>query len=337
MTADSYKGESAGKKWARWMFWSACKAYFEDIGRVDHFVSGRHVFFASREGGDYGVLRALGARWSSMFGVEVNDEAARECHEKWRDVIDDPVESPVLQMGDVNTEIDFVGAPIRSCFLDFCGHIGAETLMTCVNIFRSMPIGSIFAAAFLKGREKRHGAKMVANVGNRHRRRVLARGSSGANRQLIAGLHGSVPLDVNSLISSFAEEEGGSAHFKTGGRWALLTRALEAASTYRSPNPMMIVEYHSRSPGSAGVPMIIMAFVVAHKGAVMTAPIYCKAPKDAASWVRSEAVSMGSQRGAMAMNVPRSTVTAWLAVGNRGRKRNAAQPMASAEVGEMAQ
>lgn len=327
MNADTYKGESLGKKWARLTHWSMLRDDYARTGALDMW-SGRdvrHLFLCSREGGDVGVLAHLGMDGRSMVGVDVVQEAAEACRRKWGDTPN--ARDALIVCGDASAVAGEVASAhlLASCFLDFCGPIGRDTMRTSCEVYRALPIGGTLSCAFLKGRERRQKPSPMAKFRSRQERRKIEREIESAPNGVLDMLSGRGDWDASAWIRTFQRRHQSSD--AAGPRMSMVQQVLALADRDFPPLVGRCIEYHSRTDDGAGVPMLIMTFVkvpidvwhITNHGIASTCRIITAPKGDALrSWrlkfVRDHDVPSIS----MALNVPARTAAAWKAHATRG-------------------
>jgi hypothetical protein len=315
--SDAYKGESPGKKFARFAYWQSVAL---EMGA--QFNAGKHLFLASREGGDFGVLRAMGLPFDLLVGVDRNELALRECDQKWSAIARARGEEPpIFQLGSIDEEVNHYEreeGPVASVFLDFCCHLDRASLLTTCNSFLALRPGSVIGVAFLKGREKQQHEQRVAVIGNRNQRRALRARVGGWRRELLGMMDGSRAWDMIELMRRIRASTPAAATPRAV-RWQIVDAVLTAAGRYREAEPVGAIEYHSRTKEGGGVPMLMMLFRVRHAGAAdhQRVPWHIEEPQDTNAWVRKSALAIGVD-GALAMNLDPRTVAAWRAHATRG-------------------
>jgi hypothetical protein len=343
MTDDTYKGESPGKKSARFAFWSRVR---EVLGE-ERFVRGPHVVLASREMGDFSTLRGLGC--SAVVGAEISKDAYELARAK------NPEAD--VRLGDVVDVARGVGS-FASCLLDFCSPICRGVTDTASSVLRIMSPGSVFGIAVLKGREQR-GKDLDDVKYNRATRRGLARSAraiesedsseavSMANYLRVLARLGEKTTANESVRATAAmfSSDGGVVTSRARSVMEFIDHERRLSAEYTS------IEYHSRTPTEQGVPMLILAWTVGRpdhrplerrRGGVGPARQYAHGQAKPSSFglacgpklvqapividtcsmreLRDEVLS-AEARGldaSMIFNLPRATVAAWKAHATRG-------------------
>ncbi len=104
-----YPGDTLGKRIGRAWFWVCTR---EALG--NRFYTGKHLVLASFEGGDIGVLKAMGVKPCNIIAVEKNAKAAAICASKHPDVL--------IRVGDVADVVKRKGVfkCLVSAHLDLC-------------------------------------------------------------------------------------------------------------------------------------------------------------------------------------------------------------------------
>jgi len=141
----TYRGDSVGKKIARYFFWqNLSRTMSSDISKFNELS---FLYLASHEGGDASVLRGLGVPAHRQLAVDRDPEALAAFHARWPDV---PVEQ-----GDVADVVERLKKRFDVVFLDFCAHLSDEILRTVVRTVAvaGKSLGCL-ALAYMRGREK---------------------------------------------------------------------------------------------------------------------------------------------------------------------------------------
>lgn len=149
--ADTYKGESLGKKIARAWFWICAREYLGD-----RFYTGNHLVLASREGGDVAVLKAMGVAPKRIFAMEISKSAAAEFAAKHPDVN--------LRVGDVaQTVVDKqIRGTLVCAHLDFCPWFTQNVFDTAVRVARfGLVDRGVLSIGVMKGRESGTAASTI--------------------------------------------------------------------------------------------------------------------------------------------------------------------------------
>lgn len=341
MTIDSYKGESLQKKIVRIQTHLAVKRYLD--GKAPGlFADGIHVFLASREGGDIGVLKWLGVSPRTMLGVDRNEEAIKNCAEKWATILCAPAGSPwgpglihAADIADVVREVTTAlggtsgGPRIAHAFLDFCCHIDKSTIDSMTSVWRSLPRGSVLTVAILKGREKiqANHRVVVAPVCDRKRRRGEAkvlgrRGAVGAATVLLAKMiRGEVQWDARTVELTI-QSMPGLAPSNRGidvSRMGLINLALTIVESGVVPVCLSAYEYQSTTNASRGVPMLVASFAKLGRGEPIPKMKWTRMTEAFAIDMRSSILRQSSSTdAALLLNVEPSTASAWKAHVTRG-------------------
>lgn len=175
--ADTYKGESLGKKCARAWHWLVVRRY---LGA--DFLSGKHMFLASREGGDAGVLLALGVAKSNLVAVERDAEAAKSFAARYPDV--------PLFVGDVAnvTRSRHVRGALVSAHLDFCSWYTPNVMKTALAVARfGLRSRSILSVGAMSARETPASyARVEANKSGRLSRSLAAAENCFARQRVLS-------------------------------------------------------------------------------------------------------------------------------------------------------
>lgn len=289
----SYRGETNAKKLARLMFWTNA------IQR--HSTGSKILFFASAEGGDIPVLRALGVRDRDMVPVDEKGEAARLCSAKWG--------LPVV-VGDGVEHLKRSPKSYSLVFFDFCGHVNPVRLKACQDAFLAMGAESVFAVNVKRGRER----------DARVRTRLKA---------------------IEAFEKSEAAEEGidlSDGRFDVR-RARVIQEAMIRASILHRRVPMnqpilsSVINYQSWSEDSGGSPMSTCSFVIKQR----QDPAECYAQEAAffdtpGRFIVHERITLDVLRGvavrllatksaetvAGLLNIEASTIVAWKAHATRG-------------------
>jgi hypothetical protein len=142
--SDTYKGETLGKKIARAWFWIVVREYLGE-----RFLTGHHLVLASREGGDVGVLKAMGVRPELIIAAEINKKAADEFSSKHPDV--------KTFNADVNTAASAPGLrkSVVCAHLDFCSWYTPRVRATAIRVARfAVAERGVLSIGVMKGREQ---------------------------------------------------------------------------------------------------------------------------------------------------------------------------------------
>lgn len=257
MGDDTYKGESPGKKIARYRFWEKVA---RDVVGTDIFYDpmSRFVVLASREGGDIIVLKGVAVPPSCIVAVDRCGDAVRTCAAKHPDVD--------VRFGDIADVVDslpkdraMLGADVDVCFLDFCGYLTPQLIETCRRVCSALMVGSTIGIAFMRGRER--AVSGCAPIPLNRLQRRYARSAFGlldAEIDLVCGLS----TDLRPAIAQARDAgDGDLAH----------ARVLESILRFtcsggKRPTLKGIINYHSRSTEGAGVPMCIAVFTNGYSG-----------------------------------------------------------------------
>ena len=331
MSEDTYKGESPSKKLARFMFWSlALKMDAERRRLLKQPPSiGRHVFLASRVGGDASVLRGLGVPDGRMLAVERNEDAANEFRKRWPDV--------PLVVGDISDvlESDEFRDQSAIVFLDFCAPICAPTLETIRRVNLAVTDGTILGVALLRGRETKSDSIEVMPNANRTQRRIARAVNRGHIRRILNSgerigsianhLANGGQASPSALIDVFKDRNNGSAD---GSRHGAIQYLLALDPRNPSLHVWHAISYQSNVGDSRGVPMSIA--LMSQEESVQNKcgfRIQNASVRDLAH-LRKIALNMHSQFGEavpLLLNIDPSTFAAWRAHATRGtyEKRSA--------------
>lgn len=140
---DPYKGDSPGKKHARFEYW--CEV--QRMMGVDKMKKVKHLILVSRVAGDIPILKLLDVPFRNIIAVDRNPQAAFEAQEKWPSV--------KVICGDVVKVAAEYKRQIGSAFLDFCDFIDNDYVSRIEKIARlGMANESVIGCTFLCGREK---------------------------------------------------------------------------------------------------------------------------------------------------------------------------------------
>lgn len=152
MSVDSYKGESPGKKLARWEFWGRQRVA---LGERE-WSGGRHAFLASREGGDVSVLEGLGIKAEKMQAIERNSKAA--------DAFADRHPSVPLFRGEAGVFCEREHHSLTTLLLDFCTYPDDQLVRLVARAMRSIRTGGRIGVGLLRGREKGTARRLLARA-----------------------------------------------------------------------------------------------------------------------------------------------------------------------------
>lgn len=151
--SDTYRGESIGKKFARLIYWRTVKTWFG----VERFVSGKHLFLASREGGDAAALYAFGVPFENMIAVDREKEAIQAFSDVWPDV-------PAF-----HDEASEVARQFRkrllSVTLDFCTWATEDVLDTAATCaMNGLNDGGVLSVWTMRGRENKETMEAIRDA-----------------------------------------------------------------------------------------------------------------------------------------------------------------------------
>lgn len=311
--ADTYKGDSPGKKIARAIYWEHVKMCMGPA-----FKSGIHVVLGGREGGDIGVLRSHGVAWDAIVAVEREPEAFAALRARW------PLAR--AEFGDIADVCIRLSKKerIASVLLDFCSQICDETMRITTRVVqRSLKDGATLGFGILRGREQKN-FKMKS---------IQERQEWMASRwKREPKLRAQLP---NPDFAMEAAALDGDRSF------AMVSDLNERGAPMRwIASPLIRVDYHSRTSSSRGVPMTIAGSEIirepmytslrsfekrvhAQHGNNFDRIFFGSIKAGGVDEVRRFALqSLQTDRDvdrvSLALNVPRSTIIAWKAHETRG-------------------
>lgn len=124
---DTYAGASYDKSVARERFWKEASAVLGS-----RFATGKHVFLASREGGDVGVLlEQHNLPPKSLIPIEIVPDAARKCQLRWP--------STRVRVGDIQEILEKERIDdVATCFLDLCGPASYRSIGLIRQVARTL-------------------------------------------------------------------------------------------------------------------------------------------------------------------------------------------------------
>ena len=326
--ADTYKGESLQKKCARWF----THDFVKRAGGRDRWEDGMHAFLASREGGDIGVMLALGVDPAQMLGFERDPAAHAECVKKWgvRMGAKSPTIAHTQDAG--ATLLAFLrgknfSVKVAHVFWDFCSQIEAHTVDTCVATWRALPLGSFFSIAVIKGREKRQAPKMLACAQhpNREARRAMRKivrtqdpiDSSAMDAAVWDTLAGRTPWDMFEMIGLIPEINRCDP---ATSRAALLAALLSRSEAGTAAILESLVEYQSVTVTGRGVPMLIATFrkEAAERASFSEILRTSITQEGAVEWRNAILAENDADRASLILNIPRGSAAALKAHVTRG-------------------
>lgn len=316
MSEDTYKGESPSKKMARASYW---RLVADRLG--DRFFTGKHVVLASREGGDIGVLTAMGVAPENIVAADIVKSAADACAAKWPSV--------EVVHGDVADVVERYAKDVRSVFLDFCGPICTETVQVGRRVLRVLKYGSIFGVALLRGRERGEVEVNEERPLNRAARRAIAamkrKGGTERNAANMMEWQISGRADARVAMEEASEEGDQPSGYKRAKAFLALVHATAVNPWQGVTHAYEIIDYQSVTKESRGVPMSIALCVkervtqgftrdsAPHKYRVVSAQHYTD------EMIRAYAVSEASGESPhLLLNVDKATIAAWKAHATRG-------------------
>lgn len=251
---DTYKGESWGKRRARDAFWSTVIGHHRERGALGQFG---YLILASREGGDVSTLLGHGVPVECILAVERNAEAFDAFRKKWPEVH--------CEFGDVADVAKKFGPQIGGALLDFCSELTPEVLRTSIDVMNAIALNAALGVAILRGREKNSAAHHgVTGMPNRGLKR--AHYSSRKKRPMLQKLSIEAAygeFDGRKLIDAAKRAYPGVYDDSRG---MALFAAIDGAGFGRIVRPNVVINYHSRTEDSGGVPMSIALGAVIDRG-----------------------------------------------------------------------
>ncbi len=315
---DTYKGESPGKKFARYTFW---KKAAQDLLGVDAFykADAKFLVLASREGGDISVLKGVRVNASRIVAADMSASAVEACRAKHPDVL--------VELGDVANVASKHG-PFDICFLDFCGYLSSGLVRTSAAVVKACDAGTVIGIAYMRGRER-------ATTHTPHAVRLSRR-----DRRAMSSAIGLLPeeLDILSGKDTNARRAIEKAEEMGDGEMArarCLESMLRATCAPWFPVLQNVIRYHSRSEDGGGVPMEIASFVLFVNPHSITKSLGSPAvrallppkmfvPVLVKCSATEDEIRASVLRGAfnpdphLCLNIPASTIAAWKAHATRG-------------------
>lgn len=140
---EDYKGDSPGKKFARFTYW---QGVLKQMG-AKAFMEKKHLILVSKEAGDIPLLLLLRVPPKNIIAVDQNPRAAYLAQEKYPQV-------EVVCTDVVKLAAEYKRS-IGSALLDFCGYLDSgyvERVMKVVQLGLSST--AVLGCTFLCGREK---------------------------------------------------------------------------------------------------------------------------------------------------------------------------------------
>lgn len=229
--ADTYKGESLGKKMARLLFWMSVRHYLKD-----RFYKEKILVLASREGGDISVLLGIDVDPRMIVPVELDASAARACQERWPQV-------RVLNANALDISLPRTRA-LCAAFYDFCSPLDSKQAESLVSIARDMRSGSVLGFAGMRGRERNIAMKRYAAIARAKEEQASAQ----------EGEHDGWALDSDGVDHGFENRQDVSRMRAVQHH---LINHLKGARI--SPTAISCINYQSNTSESNGVPMTIGA------------------------------------------------------------------------------
>lgn len=267
--ADTYKGESASKSFARLLYW---KRVSDGMG--DDFRRRRHIALASRVGGDFAVLEAHKLGHLAIL-VDREEEAVEAVKQRYP--------SADVRHSDVVQVVEAEAMSAASVFLDFCAPITSETVRTCARVMDTMSQATVadgkqrvVGVALLKGRE-RDDCHPLHGVSTRSRR--LRRADKASLRRVLRQNDASTEESQRIMAVWGAANSGPSSRFRANGtiraagrsqvkadlgavRHAVLSSLVGSVLGYQPAFPLYIINYVSNTRDRKGVPMSIGVYPV---------------------------------------------------------------------------
>jgi hypothetical protein len=235
LAEDLYRGESPAKKLARIKVWSTAM----DRQGVDAFRSTKKIFLASREGGDIGVLLALGVPPEMLVPVEHDAGAAQACQVKWPQVR--------VVHGSASDAIRGIDQSYGMVYLDYCSNVCPDVVEDCANAMLRLKRGSIVAVNVKRARERKVALKSYIRTSAAKEARFLnACKQSGAN-----------------FPTTYRADGETSGNMDSSRARAIQIHMMRVGSS-RRVGPILIgcINYHSRWIDSSGSPMSSALFEV---------------------------------------------------------------------------
>jgi hypothetical protein len=138
----TFKGDSQAKKCASLRVWELVA---KTLG-PEKFMTGPHVFLASREGGDASTLQGLGVPGHAMMAVD-SDPAAMSLFLKKYPTIPN-------RNADITYALEDMGRRPLSIFLDFSAQVTNLTFSKVESACKAVTPGGVLACTIAVGREK---------------------------------------------------------------------------------------------------------------------------------------------------------------------------------------
>lgn len=319
----SYAGDTDSKRLARYALWTSVQAHAVANGHGELFRRGPIVVLSSRDAGDVGTLLALGVSPAGIVAVDTDKEAIAVARAKF----------PAVQF--VNDDVTNVLGRVRpfATFLDFCGPIGPETSRA---IFVAAAVtdqrGSV-GAGVMRGRDRSSttAAPIAAGgVFNRAVRRrlmkprLMKRRSESEFSQLYLAFANTVfsgkTFDPRPFYAAHRAKVGTGKISASAVRSTFFTLLSTIAGRDAATDSALTISYNGN-----GVPMLYMMCGAKHPSAEWLVDVpFPTSSQDVRSLAILIAAHQGSAAAALALNLPRPKVSAWLAHETMGSDRRAA-------------
>lgn len=329
MVISTYKGDSPGKKLQRLRTWF----HLYKLGQVCGAPYEGSLVLAG-DGGDVGVLRAMGVPAPTITAVDLDRDRVAVCRNRFP-----RISTLCCDVGSASRHL-----PYSMAHIDFCGRLGVANIRTLVEVarnFTSHP--GVLAVTMLKGREKRDRVGLLDHISEEHRELWRKQKGKIDVYDRISTRLLDRRFDARPLIQ-MAEEDlrvrGDWLDYadKARARQMVLEEALFTTllleGTPRLVSSAGVMEYHSRSESAWGTPFWTAHFIIApmtmkkwldevreqaslHIYARDAMPLSeCMAALPPTAVALAE--TFGVERTALALGVEPRTIIAWKAHHTRG-------------------
>lgn len=293
-----YKGDSPGKKAARYVLWTDLLKRIQARDSIYKPGEFKIVVLASEEGGDVSCLLGLGVPHENIFAVDQDQEALEKFSQRWPKVH--------TVHGDIVDAVKRIGKP-NIVFLDFCAPLHQTLMKKIRGVAYKVAIGGTLAIAVLKGREQDaleglHLARPDETLDDLNRPKDLM------SRIVVDCLGG----NYKSAVA-----EASKRYDKLYGRILPI-----AAFLYRIGHKRLAlttaIGYNSGTKDSRGSSMVIAAFKVFRERvprAKVPLPNYIDFPKITEEELKTLILrlSQSDDKVDLLFNIPKRTVAAWRA------------------------
>jgi hypothetical protein len=241
----NYRGESVGKKVARFMFWGMALQVL-----LKNKTMGRIVVLPSAYGGDVSCLHGMSVPYDYILAIDSDRAALEHFRKQWPEV-----PSRYGDIGEVLTKED---APAM-VHLDFCAGLNSRTITTVRNVMDCIPVWSYLGVTLLRGRERDESSFIGSSL------RIIGNPDGYINRVIRTLSEGNIGRAMKEY-APFKMPRNPTKDEKTAYSACnrmYMFQLLTCAQANKVLLPLRLYTYHSRSESSHGSPMMMLFFKVA--------------------------------------------------------------------------